>query len=326
MALNKKITCIAGATGMVGSSILSQLLIINGNAQIRASSHNAEPLIRDRRIEYIRADLRSLEDCKQMLRGCGCLVMAAGYGGGAKNTRAFPWQHINENLTMNKQVLEAACLEGVRRVILISSATLYQEFSGNVKEDQLDWNKDPHEAHFAFGWTMRFIEKLCMFVHKRYGIEVIIARAANIFGPFDKFNPEISNFIPALIRKATDKLDPFEVWGSPDVVRDVLYSEDLARAITAMLEKDNLGGYGVFNLGSGRATTVGEVVQWALKYAQHTPTDIKYAQDKPVTIKSRILDCGKAADVLGWRPQYTIEEGIRKTTQWWMENKKWWKK
>ena len=325
MALDNKTIFVSGSTGMVGSSILRQIIENCPTLGVRACRHTTEPVVKDRRIEYIRGDLRLLDDCRKMVRGADCVVMAAGYGGGVKNTNSFPWQKINENLALNKQMLEAASLEGVKRVIFIGSATLYQEFTGSIREQDLDWNKDPHGAHFAFGWTMRYIEKLCMFLNKRFGIEIIVVRAGNIFGPFDKFDPETSNFIPALIRKAVDKMEPFEVWGSADVTRDVLYSDDLARAIIMIMNMD-AASYDVFNLGSGVATKVGDVVRWALKFARHTPADIRYIQDKPTTIKSRVLDCSKIKNSLGWQPKYSVEEGIRDTLQWWMENKRGWKK
>jgi GDP-L-fucose synthase len=249
--------------------------------------------------------------------------MAAAYTGGAKLITSFPWKHIKENLIMNMQMLEAFCLEGVKRVVYVGSATLYQAFDGNIKEEELDLREDPHSAYFGFGWGGRFIEKLCEFGYKKYGLEVLIARVSNIFGPYARFNPDASNFIPAIIRKAVDKMDPFEVWGSPDVVRDVICSEDFARAIVMMMDNDKIK-YDTFNIGSGVKTTVKEVVKWALKYAHHKPKKIEYLQDKPSTIKFRVLDCSKAKQILGWEPRYTIEEGIEKLTKWWVENRGWW--
>ena len=65
---------------------------------------------------------------------------------------------------MNTQMIEAFQLENIKRVIYIGSATLYQEFEGSIKEDELDLNKDPNQAYLGFGWVVRFIEKLCKFL------------------------------------------------------------------------------------------------------------------------------------------------------------------
>ena len=325
MTLDNKKIFLAGSTGMVGTSILRFVTENCPTAKIVASRHDTEPIIKNSQIEYVEGDLRSVEDCRRMVRGCDCAIMAASHAGGVGFTRQFPWEHMKENLLMDVQMLEAFRLENVKRIIFIGSAVLYQEFEGSIKEEELDLNKEPHEAYFGYAWAMRFLEKLCQFLHIKYGIEIVIVRAANIFGPYDKFNPQMSNFIPAIIRKAVDKMEPFEIWGSPEVTRDVLYADDFARAIVMMVDNDKIK-FDIFNIGSGTKTTVGNVVEWALKYAHHEPKEIKRIENKPTTIKFRALDCHKVEKVLGWKPKYSIEEGVRKTVEWWMENKEAWKK
>jgi len=325
MLLGNKKIFLAGAVGMAGTSILNYIVDNSLNVKVKASYHNMEPIIKDERITYVKGDLRSLCDCRKMAKGCDVAIMAASFAGGAEFIKSHPWQHMNENLMMNKQMLEAFCLEGVKRVVFIGSAALYQEFEGRIKEGEMDFNKNPHEAYFGYAWGMRFIEKLCEFLNKKFGMEIIIVRLANIFGSYDKFNPATSNFIPALIRKAVDKMDPFEVWGTNDVVRDVLFADDFARAIGMMADDPKLR-FEIFNLGSGIKTKVGDVVNWALKYSKYQPSKINYVQDKPVTIKFRALDCEKVKRILGWEPQYTVEEAVKKTTEWWIENKENWNK
>lgn len=320
---NKKIF-LAGATGGVGAGILQNLLRHSPSVKIKAAYSKTKPYIKDKRIEYVRADLRLQADCRRASRSCDCAIMAAANTSGANILKNEPWQQVNDNLAMNSAMLEAFYFNGIKRVVFISSATVYQGFEGYIKEDQLDLNIDPHPAYMGIGWVMRYLEKLAKFWHQQ-GMEIIIARAANPFGPYFKFNPETSNFIPALIRKAVSRMEPFEIWGSPDVQRDVLYIGDFARAIIIMLEKNNIK-FDIFNVGSGTKTSVGDVAKWALKYAGHSPKEIKYIQDKPTTIKFRALDCTKVKDLLGWSPQYSAEQGIRETVEWWIKHKDGWKK
>jgi GDP-L-fucose synthase len=310
---------------MTGVSILKHLLRGYGSAEIRASCHIARPLIEHKQVKYIQVDLRSLEDCRRILNGCDCAIMAAAHAGGAAFARSFPWEHMKENLIMNMHMLEACRLENIKRIVFIGSSALYQEFDGSIKEEELDFGKEPHEFYFGFGWAMRFIEKLCKLLNRRYGMEIIMVRAANIFGPYDKFNPEVSNFIPALIRKAVDRIDPFEVWGAPDVTRDVIYADDFARAIVMLVDNDRIK-FDVFNIGSEVKTAVCDIVKWALKYAGYTPSEVKYLRDKPTTIKFRALDCTKAHALLGWIPEISPEEGVKRTVNWWLENKSTWNK
>lgn len=322
--LNNKLVFLAGSTGLVGSSIVNYILNNYPTTKIRAAYYkHTKPFIKHRRVNYIYGDLKSEKDCRRMIKGCDCAIMAAAYTGGVAFTTSNQLAHIEENLTMNIRMLEAFQAENIKRIVYIGSATLYQEFEGHIKEDELDLNKEPGGPYLGFGWVVRFIEKICKFLHEKYGIETLIARTSNIFGPYAKFDPKVSNFIPAIIRKAVDKIDPFEVWGTPDVTRDVTYSEDFARAIVMMMDNDKIK-FGIFNIGSGLKTTVDDVVKCSLKYAEHKPSEIRYIPDKPTTIRFRALDCSKAKELLGWQSQYTIEEAIKKTTEWWIENKDWW--
>lgn len=323
--LNSKKLFLAGATGSVGSGILEFILKNYPLTKVKASYNSTEPLIKDKRVEYVKADLRSKNDCRVAVKGCDMAIMAASNSAGAKLMTAEPWRFLNDNLIMNAEMFEAFHYENVRRVIYIGTAAVYQPFEGYIKEDGLDMNIEPHPAYMGVAWVARFLEKLCKFWNEKTGMEIIVVRSANIFGPYASFDPSRSYFVPALIRKAVDKMDPFEVWGTGDVIRDVLYSEDLSEAILKMLEKDELK-FEILNLGSGRKTTVADVVNYALKSAGHEPKEIKYIAGESTTIKFRALDITKAKSILDWEPRHTSEEGIKRTVEWWQENRTKWEK
>ncbi|MDD5634009.1 MAG: NAD-dependent epimerase/dehydratase family protein [Candidatus Omnitrophica bacterium] len=325
MYLEDKTVFLAGATGMAGSAILKRILDHYPDTRIKALYHHTEPFITDKRITYVHGDLRSEGDLGKMMSGCDCAIMAAASTGGVGQSGKEPWKQVNNNLIMNARMLEAFHFAGVKRVIYIGSATLYQDSDKPIKENDLDLGKDPNPSYMGVGWVSRYLEKLCKFWHDQTGMEVILVRASNIFGPYAKFDPQNSNFIPAIVRKAVDKIDPFEVWGSPNVVRDVIYSEDFARAIVKMADNSNIK-YEVFNLGSGQETSVKDIVDWALKYSGHEPSSINYDKGAPTTIKYRVLDCSKIRKMLGWQPEYSVEEAVKQTVEWWKENKEWWKK
>lgn len=325
MNLDGKKIFVAGATGSVGSAVIRHILDTFPSAVLRASYRKTEPFIKDDRVEYTPADIRVLDDCRRAASGCDCAVMAASHSGGSDVMSRTPQDFVEDNTVMNTMLFEAFFREGIKRAVYIGTATVYQESEGYISEEQLDMNTDPHPSHFGVAWVSRFIEKLGLFWHRRSGIEVINIRAANIFGPYSSFNPESSYFIPAIIRKAASKMDPFEVWGSPDVTRDVIYSEDFARAVTALLEKEDIK-FDVFNIGSGVKTTVGDVVNFALKHTGHKPSKIHYDTSKPSVTKFRALDISKISRMTSWRPAFSVEEGIKNTAAWWAENKDSWTK
>jgi len=326
MYLDGKRVLVAGATGLAGRSILRHLLRYCPRTRIRAVFHEKmRHALRDRRLEYVRADLCRLQDCRRVAKGCDSVFMAAAQTGGAQAAVLEPWRQVTDNAVMNAHILQACHDAGVRRIVCVGSATLYQPQEGPIREEDLKLDCDPYPSYFGIGWVTRFVEKLCRCWHEKAGLEVVLARCANIYGPFARFDPARANFIPALVRKAVDKMDPFEVWGSADVARDVIYADDFASAVVAMMNAAEIR-FDVFNVGSGKTVTVGDAVTWVLAAARHAPRRITYRDDKPVTIRSRILDITKAMKLLGWKPEVGPREGIAKTVAWWQENRRHWKR
>ncbi len=324
MYIDGKTIFVAGGTGMAGSAIVQQLLAASPSVKIRASFRSKiGHFIDDPRVSYEQADFRNADDCARIARGCDAAVLSAAVTGGARQATEEPWRILTDNVVLDVRLIEAVCLARTKRVIYVSSATVYQEFEGLIAEDQLNWNIDPVRSYMGTGWVNRYAEKLCQFWHQQRGVSFTIARASNIFGPYGKFDPRSANFIPALIRKAVDRMDPFEVWGNPGVTRDVIYSEDFGGAVVALLNAPD-AGYDIFNVGTGRRTQVGEVVDWALRCAEHAPREVVWRGDAPISTAFRALDCSKLTRVTGWRPTVAIEDGIARTTRWWQENHATW--
>ncbi len=313
---------LAGAAGMLGTAIIRHILDAYPEVFIRAA-YNKTPLnIIDSRLQPVQVDLASRDACIRAAQGCTHAIMAAATTFGAALMREYPWLQVNSNLIMNAEMLEAFHVVGVRRVVFISSSTAYQEHEGLIREDQLDLNQEPHPAYIGVGWVMRALEKLCLFWHRQTGMEIMIARPSNIYGPFARFNPLTSNVLPALIRKASDRINPFEVWGSPEIARDLLYADDAARAIILMLLMAD-SPFDIFNIASGTSVTVREMLEAVLETADYSP-EICYQSDAPTTIPFRGLDCSKAKQLLGWHAETGIRDGVAKTYRWWSENRERW--
>jgi GDP-L-fucose synthase len=317
--LDGRTVFVAGASGLAGSSVVRALLAANPTVRVRAGRRgDGGAVINDPRVEYVRGDLRNDGDCRRLVKGCDWAVLTAANTGGAAQAVSEPWQQVTDNIVMDAQVLQALHAEGVRRAVYVSSATVYPDGEAAIAEDALDWNRDPAPAQFGIGWAKRAAEKLCRFWHDATGMEIVIARAANIYGPFAKFDPQRANFIPALIRKAAAGMDPFEVWGAPEVTRDVLYADDFAAGVVALLGATGIA-FDVFNLGSGRGATVGDVVDRVLRHAGHAPSSITWRGGAPTTARCKVLDCARIEKATGWRVAVDLDEGIRRTVAWWQQ-------
>jgi nucleoside-diphosphate-sugar epimerase len=314
---------VAGGAGMAGSAIVEALLRRRPEGRVRASYRSTPPAIADARLEHVQVDLLDRQALIRALAGCDAAILAASESGGIRMLAEQPWRQVGPNLALATTWLEALAEAGVRSAIFVGSATLYQPFEGRIREDELDWNQDPSPESFGVGWVMRTAEKLCEFWQRSAGLEIVRVRAANIYGPRARFDPARSNVIPALVRKAADRLDPLEVWGSPEVTRDVIYSGDFGEGIARLLDTPASAGQ-VFNFGSGRPVTVREIVKAVLRASDNEDVRVVYTAAGPSSSPSRVLDCDRLSTHLNWAPATSLADGIGETLRWWASNRTTW--
>lgn len=314
---------VAGGAGMAGSAIVEALLARHPGVRVRASYRVTPPGISDPRLEHVQVDLSSRQALADSMQGCEAAVMAASESGGIKMLSEAPWRQVTPNLMLAAIWLDALHDAGVRRALFVGSASVYQPFEGRIREDELDLNRDPAPEVFGVGWVMRSAEKLCEFWGRSAGIDIVRVRAANIYGPRARFDPARSNVIPALIRKAAEDLRPLEVWGAPGVTRDVIYSGDFGEAVARLLDAPGAVGK-VFNVGSGRAVTVADIVKAVLRASDNEDVQVLYTAAGPSSSPSRVLDCGRLYEELDWTPPTSLEDGIRATMHWWQANRTTW--
>ena len=139
-----------------------------------------------------------------------------------------------------------------------------------------------------------------------------------MYGPYDNFNPKTCHVIPALIHRVLSGEDPFVVWGTPDVVRDFLYVRDVVDGGLLVLEKGE--SMKPYNIGAGTAITVGDIVDSILKATDKNPK-VVYDETKPTTIPFRMVSTDRIQNELGFEPKWTFEEGIKKTVDWYVNNR-----
>lgn len=308
---------VTGGTGFVGIHIVQEL--IKQNANVRITIHKRPCVIKDGRIKTVYADLTNQEDCLQAVKGVDYVFHAAGAVGAAGLTACSMMSNITQNLILIVRMLEAAWQANVERFLLFSSSTAYPVTDYPVKEEEM-WNGPIYPAYFGYGWMRRYLERLGEFVASKSKVKISLVRPTAIYGRWDNFEPVTSHVIPALIRRAVEKENPFVVWGSGDEVRDFLHISDLARACLLMLEK--YPTCDPVNIGYGKGITIKETVKLILKVANHENADVIFDTSKPTTIPLRLVDTTKAKMIFGFEPRVSLEEGLRDTVNWYVDSLK----
>ena len=306
---------VTGGSGFIGTHYLTELL--ERGAIVKTHTHSNPLQIQDDKLEVLEnIDLTKLEDCFKLIEGADYVIHS---GGKIAHPSTVPTdiQISMQNIMVLGNVLEASYKSGVKRFLDLNSSTGYPDIRRPLTEDEF-WVDEPYKVYYGYGWMRRYREKLMEQVSKFSGMESALARGTAIYGPNDNFNPKTCHVVPALIKRVLDGEDPFIVWGTADVVRDFLYVKDVVKAALLVLEKGE--SMRPYNVGSGVAITVGDIVNAILKATGKTP-EVIYDASKPTTIPFRMVSTERLNNELGFTPDYTFEEGIKETVEWYIENK-----
>jgi GDP-L-fucose synthase len=305
---------VAGGTGFVGVNLIKRLVGLG--ARVRATIHKKPPVLKDDRIEYVSCDFLKMDDCKSAAEGMKYVFMCAANTSGAAVIASTPLVHVTPNIIMNAQILEASYAAGVEKFIFLSSNAAYPPSGDRYVREEEMFDGDPYETYFGVGWMKRYTEVLCrMYAEKlKRPMKTVVIRPSNIYGPYDDFDFATSHVMAAMLRRVMERHDPIEVWGTGDDVRDLIYIEDFIDALVTATEK--LDVFDPVNVGYGKGFTLKALLRMIIEIDGYNNAKIIYDPSKPSMIPIRLIDVSKAERVLGFRAKTDIQEGIRKTLEW----------
>ncbi|MEM5813333.1 MAG: dTDP-glucose 4,6-dehydratase [Candidatus Aenigmatarchaeota archaeon] len=262
------------------------------------------------KITFIKGDIRKKEDVEKAVKGCNFVVNFAAETHVDKsilNAEDF----VLTNFYGVYNLLEACRKFDVERFQQISTDEVYGSIlNGSFTEESPLNPRNPYSA------TKASADLLCKSYFETYGLNVVITRSTNNYGPFQ--HPE--KFIPkTIIYTLLNKRIP--VYGSGENVRDWIYVEDNCEAIDIVLHKGNKGE--IYNIAGGQEIRNIDVVKMILNIMNKPESLIEFVKDRPGHDLRYSLDISKIQK-LGWRPKTKFEEGIRKTIEWYILNKWWW--
>ena len=311
---DKKVV-VTGGSGFVGTHYLMELL--NRGAKVRTHTHIRPLQISDDRLEvFENIDLTNLDDCFKLVKDADYVVHA---GGRICHPSSVPTdiQVSIQNIQVTGNVLEASYKSNVKGYLDLNSSTGYPDIRKPIDEDEF-WVGEPHEKYYGYGWMRRYREKLMEHVSRFSDMKIALARGTAIFGPNDNFDPKTCHVVPALIKRALDGENPFEVWGTGDVVRDFMYVKDVVNACLLVLEKGE--SMRPYNVGFGSTITIQQIVDSVLKATNSNP-EVVWDASKPTTIPFRMVSTERLNKELGFQPSYSFDEGMQETVDWYVKNK-----
>lgn len=302
---------VTGASGLVGSHLVDALL--KRGMHVKAVVHSrASPFKETNNLEVVRGDLTKSDFCNSICKGIDQAYHLAVETGGIMKNAKHPASTMTPTILMDFNMLKAAHDEGVERYLYSSCACIYPLEEEEMREENA-WSGPPPEMHKTISWSKRISELQCQSFYKEFGDKIAIVRPSNTYGPNDVFDVNNSHVIPTFIKKAIERTDPFVIWGNGEQIREFVYAQDVAEGIVLALQD-----YAVadpINLGGGTAIQMKELARLIASLSGYVP-EIKFDLTKPSGHMKRVLISEKAEKTLGFRPKIALEEGLRRTIEW----------
>lgn len=313
--MNEKSTkiYIAGSTGMVGSAVRRRLEH-SGYRNLICRTSKELNLISQAEVE------RFFSEEKPEI-----VILSAGKVGGILANDTYRAEFIYDNLMIEANVIDAAHKNAVGKLIFLGTSCIYPKFAAQPirEEELLAGYLEPTNEPYAIAKIAGI--KLCENYYRQYGCNFFSVMPTNLYGGDDNFDLQSSHVIPALIRKfheaKTSRSPKVILWGTGSPRREFLYVDDLAEAIVFLMENvdaEDFYRHGVsqINIGTGEDIEIGKLAE-LIKEIVGFAGEIEHDTTKPDGTPRKLLDVSRLHR-LGWRHTTTLEDGLRKTYDWFL--------
>jgi GDP-L-fucose synthase len=306
---NKRV-CVTGGAGFLGSYIIQKL-----------EDRGAADIFIPRIEEY---DLVNKDDILRMLNDAqpDLIIHLAALAGGIGANRARPADFFYINLMMGVQLMHEAWKQCVEKFVAIGTICAYPKFTPLPFKEENLWNGYPEETNAPYGLAKKMLLVQAQAYREQYDFNAIYLLPVNLYGPRDNFDLKTSHVIPALIRKYIEAKERGEdqvvLWGDGSPTREFLYVEDAAEAI--LLASEHYNSSEPVNLGSGKEISIKDLAHLIAELTGYEG-QLVWDTSKPNGQPRRALDISRAEEYFGFNAQMPFDEGLRRTIEWYMEDK-----
>ena len=313
---------VTGGAGFIGSNFIRYMLdkyddmeIVNLDSLTYAGNlENLSDVENNPRYSFVRKDISSQEDVNEVI-GPGAFDAIANFAAESHVDRSLHMGagiFINTNILGVQVLLDAAREHGVERFLQVSTDEVY----GSLGPEGEFTEKSTIQPNNPYAATKAGADFMVRAAHKSHGLNAVITRCSNNFGPYQF--PE--KLIPLITANALENKD-LPVYGDGMHVRDWIYVLDHCSALDAVLHKAEPGS--IYNIGSSHAVPNLEIVKLVLKHTDRPESLIKFVKDRPGHDRRYAMDSSRIQKDLGWQPEHTFEEALAKTIDWYMTNNEW---
>ncbi|MFU8766463.1 MAG: NAD-dependent epimerase/dehydratase family protein [Candidatus Methanoperedens sp.] len=293
---------ITGGLGQVGSYLCERFSDSNEVTVLDNFSNNLDNVELSHDIKIIRGDIRDRSDVNAPVSEADAIIHTAAQIS-VKRSTDDPIYDADNNISGTLNLLESARKQDTERFIYISSAAVYGK-PGNLPINE----EHPTNPLSPYGLSKLTGEKYAMLYNSLYGLPVVCLRPFNIFSPRQNPDNPYSGVITKFIERVSNDQNPV-IFGDGNQTRDFVYIEDVVEALINAMESENAVGE-VFNIGTGRPTRIEELAETIIKIS-NKKLKPEFAPEQVGDIRESYADITKAEEILGYKPKYLLEQGLR---------------
>lgn len=313
---------VTGGAGFIGSHVVEKLVKKGARVTILDTLQNGTL----KNLASVKGEFEAIKgDCtddnvlKKALFKKDIVMNIAARVGGIEYNRTHQATMMRDNLLIGTKVIQLAQLAKVERFLVVSSACVYPRDCSVPTPESEGFDSEPEPTNGGYGWAKRMAEKLGMYYAEEFGMKVAIVRPYNCYGPRDHFDPLLSHVIPALTKRVYDGENPVNVWGSGKQTRAFLYVEDMAEGMIRAIEKYPIPE--PINLGTDEEISIKDLIQKIIKITGKK-TKVTFDKSKPDGSPRRNSDNTLAKSKIGFEAKVSLDEGLRRTIEWYQRNVK----
>lgn len=259
-------------------------------------------------------DLREFSACLKICKNADIVIHLAANVGGIGYNRTYPGTLFYDNLLLSAQMMEASRLKGTCKYVAIGTVCCYPKITPVPFTEKNFWKGYPEETNAPYGLAKKMQLVQSQAYRQQYGFNSIFLIPTNLYGPGDKYNPDQSHVIPALIKKIVEAKRAGDnhvgVWGTGKATREFLYVKDCAKAILMATEKYNKSE--PVNIGSGKEISIKKLVKIICEIVGFKGS-IVWDSSKPDGQPRRCLDVSKAKREFSFKATTEIKKGLKMT-------------
>jgi len=308
---------ILGGSGFIGKSLVNFFSKLK-NYNVTATFNKNKPIIINKKVKWLKADLRIYDDCLKVLKNKDIVIQCAATTSGSKTILKKPYEHVTDNAIINSQILRASYERKIKHFIFTSCTVMYGHSKKGLNENNVN-EKKIFKPYYGVANTKLYIEKMCKFYSDISNIKFSIIRHSNIYGPYDKFDLNMGHFMATAIMKAQNKNNKtILINGHGNEKRDFLYIDDLINFIKLLIHKQK-SNFEIINCTYGRSYSINEILKKIIRFSKNKKTVEKNLLNKSLNVDI-LVNSLKAKKILKWKPRVRLHEGIKKTINWYRNN------